>query len=257
MKACEFALGLPSDSPQLLPKGAVPEVGMLDSMDACDEADENAMETSQQPSLGREDRSRTRDFARARFPPPGPCGQQQQKLQQHVYSPNLKATVPYPSTEPSTGEDHEAATQGGGTASASEIASTGEGVASAGADTSTEKDTAKASNFKERRNPIKNLQPEFLSAILESDDQLDYHTEALLGYYDADDDKRLMIVDLKDFLPTFYGQLGCDQPESLKLLDLFASSDLDRDGSLDSNEFKGFLRALLKQGQEAYELSQL
>merc|ERR1712129_40027 len=66
-----------------------------------------------------------------------------------------------------------------------------------------EKDTAEASNSKEQRNPVKNLRPEFLSAILESDDQLDYHTDALLGYYDTDGDKRLMIVDLKDSSPPF------------------------------------------------------
>jgi len=188
---------------------------------------------------------------------PGPIQEQQQQQQQHARSPHSQATVPDPSVEPATGEGKETATQGGGTANACDIASAGGDVASTAVDDSTEKDTAEASKSKERRNPVKNLQPEFLSAILESDDQLDYHADALLGYYDADCDKRLMIADLKDFLPTFYVQLGCDQPESLELLDLFASSDLDRDGSLDRDEFKGFLRALLKQGQEAYELSQL
>jgi hypothetical protein len=159
--------------------------------------------------------------------------------------------------EHSAGKGKETAAQGGGTASACDIASTRRDVASSGVDVSTEKDTAEASKMKERRNPVKNLRPEFLSAILESVDQLDYHTDALLGYYDTDGDKRLMIVDLKDFLPAFYVQLGCDQPASLKLLDLFASSDSDRDGSLHRDEFKGFLRASLKQGQEAYELSEL
>jgi len=257
----DFELGLPPDSPLLLSTGGAPEAVMLDSMEALDEADENAMEMSQQPSLCREDRSRTdcrAELKEKRRSQQQLRQQQQKQQQQHARSPHSQATVPIPviipvvipgNAEPSAGEGKETATQGGGAAAkACDGASAGGDVASAGVDDSAEK---------ERRNPVKNLQPEFLSAILESDDQLDYHTDALLGYYDADCDKRLMIADLKDFLPTFYVQLGCDQPESLELLDLFASSDLDRDGSLDRDEFKGFLRALLKQGQEVYELSQL
>mmetsp|Transcript_124884 Transcript_124884/g.249375 ORF Transcript_124884/g.249375 Transcript_124884/m.249375 type:complete len:266 (+) Transcript_124884:81-878(+) len=265
MNLSQFDLGLPKDSPLLLPKGAPAEVNMLDNMEACDEADEDAMDFSQQPSLGREDRSRTRghdargESAQARFARPEPCNrqQQQQQQQQQRHSAHSTPTTSNPSMGLSAEEGKEAATQGSGTAKSSDIASAKEGAASTEVDALKNNGTAGASKLKDRKNPIKNLQSEFLSAILESDDQLDYHTDALLGYYDTDSDKRLMIVDLKDILPSFYGQLGCDQPESLELLDLFASSDLDRDGSLDRDEFKHFLRAMLKQGQEIHEMSQL
>lgn len=281
MQFCEFAFGLPQDSLLLLHNGAVLEVGMLDNMDDCNEADDNSMEISQQHSLCREDRSRSRDFAWKRLPPLEPCRPQQQ--QNHLShkrhcqispglsagegneaSPLSQASLSNPSTGLSAGEAlplSRAAlanpSTGLSAGEANEAAIQKASTASTRGEISTPTETAKTSNFKERKNPITNLQPEFLSAILDSDDQLEYHTDALLGYYDADSDKRLMMVDLKDFLPTFYGQLGCGQPKPKELLELFVSSDLDRDGSLDRNEFKGFLQALLKQGQEACALSQL
>jgi len=234
-----------------------PEVVMFDSMDACNEVDENAMEMSQHLSRCRGERSRSRghdskaSLRRRRLHRTKSC-RRRWRQQQHAHLPHSQATLPNPS---SAGEGKDNAAPGGGTAKACD-GDRGD-VVSVGVNVSTDKDTAAASTLKELRNPIKNLQPEFLSAILESDNQLDYHTDALLRHYDTDCDKRLMIADLKDFLPAFYVQLGCDQPASVKLLDLFASSDLDRDGSLHRDEFKGFLRASLKQGREAHELSEL
>jgi len=220
-------------------------------MEAIDDADEDAMQVSQ-PLLKREDRSRTRDLqTRTSGASKQPSANQGSATLQAPDVPSQDAQLTLSKEDCSRSQVHLSNTSG-----------TLENPVAKEDDTGTQTAGPEAGGASasgcitavEQLHPIKNLQPEFLDAILNSDAQLDYHTDALFRFYDKDSDDRLMVVDLKDLLPRFFEQLGC---EVITLLDLFATCDLDRDGCLDRKEFKGFVRELIRQGQEVKELDDL
>lgn len=100
---------------------------------------------------------------------------------------------------------------------------------------------------------LENIQPDFVDAILGSSELLDYHADTLFRSYDANKVGSLTAADLRDFLPDLFVQLGLPKEHlsPVAFLELFATSDVDRDGVLVMEEFKAFLSSSLQRAKAA------